>query len=204
MIRYLNEVLINSVLGGMFINKDSHDYLFGYIDPYLAGLRDKKPLDGGKPWITGTVSSAEVNNHDIIETLKFTEYDEINTGIFDRSLLRTWKKRLGRNTTGYKYPVFMQDYNITYTWVDTGREIKGTNMLGFHTSVSSDDVLSVFVEDLRRAYEFKYDSDVSFNKLKFTTKDGADYFIGNDTLNGFFAHIVTYLLYRTPTNPILS
>lgn len=109
----------------------------------------------------------DLDNKDLVDTIKFTEYDQLNTGIFDTSQIRTWKKRLGRNATGYKYPVFMQNYNVTYTWIDTGRAIDGTNMLGFHTSVSSSDVLDVFVEDLKRNIRFVYDSTVSSNKLKF-------------------------------------
>lgn len=136
MIKYLNQILTNSIFSGTFINKNSYDYLFGYTDPYMESIREKSPLDGGKPWVTGIVGLADLNNENTINSLKITEYDELNSGIFNQKSLRTWKKKLGKLTTGYKYPVFMQNSNITYTWVDTGREVKGTNALGFQTSVS--------------------------------------------------------------------
>lgn len=60
----------------------------------------------------------------------------MNTGIFDSSKIRDWKKRVGRNTTGYKYPVYVLNKKIAYTWVDTGRKIEGTNMLGFKTGIN--------------------------------------------------------------------
>lgn len=150
------------------------------------------------------VSLAEKNNDELTSTIKFTEYDQMNTGIFDTDMIRVWRKRVGRNTTGYKYPVFMQNTNVTYTWVDTARLIEGTNMLGFHNSVSSDDVLNVFVEDLKANVKFIYQSDVSSNKLKFVPKEEIEYFVGNDTLDGFYATIVNMVLFRSKTSPSLS
>jgi hypothetical protein len=72
MIKYLNEVLINSIFGGTFIMKESHSYLFGYNDPYLEAIKYKEPLDGGKPWTTGTVSLVDLDNKELVDTIKFT------------------------------------------------------------------------------------------------------------------------------------
>lgn len=68
---------------------------------------------------------------------------------------------MGRNTTGYKYPVYMQNKTLINTWVDTGRQLDGTNMLGFHTSITNSDILFVFVEDLRRNIRFIFDSKIT-------------------------------------------
>jgi hypothetical protein len=39
----------------------------------------------------------------------------------------------------------MLNKTLINTWVDTGRQLDGTNMLGFHTSVTTADILFVFV-----------------------------------------------------------
>ena len=200
MIPYLNDVLINSVFGGLFVTKESKEYLLGYPDEYLKELKKRDLIDGGKPWITGNVELVKSRNIDTATRVKPSEYDELNTGISDRQLIRKWKKRLGHMATGYKYPITIQDSNVTYTWVDTGRPVDGTNLYGFHTSVTSDDTLTAYIEDLHSNVVFKFDSYVADNKLKFVPNDPREYFVGNDTLDGFYARIVSVPLFRSPTN----
>lgn len=149
MIRYLNEVLITLIFDGHYVQKTAHEYLFGYPYPYLLDQKTKNPLEGGKPWVTGNVSLAALDNFGITSTMKTADFDQINSGIFDSNMIRVWKKMIGKNTTGYKHPVYILNDQLVYTWVDTCRLIEGTNMLGFHTSVTSSDTLKVFVEDLK-------------------------------------------------------
>lgn len=57
----------------------------------------------------------------------------MNTGIFSQSKLRSWKAVNGYYSTGYKIIIDQDsDGNQLTTWIDTGRSLNGTNLLGFH------------------------------------------------------------------------
>lgn len=69
----------------------------------------------------------------------------MNTGIYDQKKLRNWKAVNGHYKTGFKTIVDQDENGTTMAWIDTGRPINGTNLLGFHTYVKNDETLQVFM-----------------------------------------------------------
>lgn len=96
----------------------------------------------------------------------------MNTGIFDQSKLRNWKAVNGRYSTGYKTIIDQtKDGDLLATWIDTGRPINGTTLLGFHPQLDEKEQLQIYLEPYRLTVNLKYDSNVentNYSIFKYT------------------------------------
>jgi hypothetical protein len=131
-IGYLNRVLLGQAYSNLIVRSTASQYLLGYEDSLVKRQNTKPSINAGTPWEPSAVSLIQLNNTNEIKLYEDFEQSKINTGIFDESKLRNWKAVNGKYTTGYKTIIDQdKDGNLLTTWIDTGRSINGTNLLGF-------------------------------------------------------------------------
>lgn len=125
-----------------------------------------------------------------------SELSKINSGIFEQSKLRNWKAINGRYSTGYK-TIIDQDENATLlsTWIDTGRPINGTNLLGFRPQLDQKQQLQVYLEQFRRTFNLKFEgklTDTNYSIFRYSfVEQERELFVGDETLDGRYIKLVT-------------
>lgn len=94
---------------------------------------------GGAPWLQAKVALFKTK-------YQSNNFNKINTGIYDRSLLRNMIEFNHNNQLGLEFTVFQNEDVEVKEFIPSGRRVFGTNLLGFHSDISSTESLSVFLD----------------------------------------------------------
>lgn len=101
----------------------------------------------------------------------------------------------GRYKTGYNVEIdkLSLDQNLL-TWIDTGRPITGTNVLGFKPKITDDMKLQIYWEPIRQTIDIKFQQQLpgDYNIYRFVFPTVPMY-IGKDTLDNQLIRIVIYI-----------
>lgn len=73
-------------------------------------------------------------------------YSKLNTGIYDKNSLRAMLEVERSAQLGSQYTLFSSEYEEVTAFLSSGRAVFGTNLLGFHSDLSSSEPVSVLLD----------------------------------------------------------
>lgn len=157
-IGYIRRIMINEVMGNLFVTKSAKELLWGYEDPLLTNIKNTNYFIGGDPTVQNIFSFLQ--NATKAPQAGDPQYWETYTGVEDITQVRQYTKAFG----------YKDRYIMFYTPYFDGKEIQmsyqnpwkifvdlnGTDSMSFSPGITKESELWVFVDDLYRTGKFIY------------------------------------------------
>lgn len=99
LVRYVQRLVIDTYFGGYYTKKDIHSLIYGYSAEAIALEQQMKPNRGGASWLSNSLSIIEMNHSP-------RRFSKINSGIYDKDLLRAVVEVEGEAMASSEYTIY--------------------------------------------------------------------------------------------------
>ena len=165
-INYLQYIMLNEALGGLFLSRKASDFLWGFESKILQDIKGSNYYIGGDPTIDTKFTF--LGNMDTPPTDKNIKW-AAQTGKQDINRVRTFTKAFG--TTGFikQNALYFDGKSIKPIYKDPWKiptALEGTDAMSFKPLITEKDKPTAFIDDLYRVASFNYYNTKEYNGFK--------------------------------------